>query len=165
VVPVVPRLPQGCASSAERRRLPAEYSGEPFCLDGSRRSRLGPPGNFLINTFVTSVTPRSVANAGHLSFIFDSGIRGAAPHEEPFNDRRWTRRRDRRRHPHMTSVQGERISTFILENGITDVLELGFRHGVSTVYMATHSHAPRKAASSLWTCFRPDTTRRTSKSC
>jgi predicted O-methyltransferase YrrM len=39
--------------------------------------------------------------------------------------------------PHMTPVQGERISSFILENRITDVLELGFRHGVSTVYMAT----------------------------
>jgi predicted O-methyltransferase YrrM len=39
--------------------------------------------------------------------------------------------------PHMTPVQGERISSFILENRITDILELGFRHGVSTVYMAT----------------------------
>jgi predicted O-methyltransferase YrrM len=39
--------------------------------------------------------------------------------------------------PHMTPAQGERISTFILENGIFDVLELGFRHGVSTAYMAT----------------------------
>jgi hypothetical protein len=37
----------------------------------------------------------------------------------------------------MTPDQGERISSFILEEGITDVLELGFRHGVSTVYMAT----------------------------
>ena len=38
--------------------------------------------------------------------------------------------------PHMTPEQGERISQFILENGITDILELGFRHGVSTTYMA-----------------------------
>ena len=38
--------------------------------------------------------------------------------------------------PHMTPEQGERIATFIADQGITDVLELGFRHGVSTVYMA-----------------------------
>ena len=39
--------------------------------------------------------------------------------------------------PHMTPAQGERISSFILENRVTDILELGFRHGVSTAYMAT----------------------------
>jgi predicted O-methyltransferase YrrM len=38
--------------------------------------------------------------------------------------------------PHMTRVQGDRISSFILENQISDILELGFRHGVSTAYMA-----------------------------
>jgi predicted O-methyltransferase YrrM len=38
--------------------------------------------------------------------------------------------------PHMTLAQGTRISDFIVENGIRDILELGFRHGVSTVYMA-----------------------------
>src|SRR5688500_1566064 len=39
--------------------------------------------------------------------------------------------------PHMTPAQAERISSFILENRIRDILELGFRHGVSTTYMAT----------------------------
>jgi predicted O-methyltransferase YrrM len=39
--------------------------------------------------------------------------------------------------PHMTAAQGERITSFILENQISDILELGFRHGVSTAYMAT----------------------------
>jgi predicted O-methyltransferase YrrM len=38
--------------------------------------------------------------------------------------------------PHMTPAQGERISAFIRENRISDILELGFRHGVSTTYMA-----------------------------
>ena len=38
--------------------------------------------------------------------------------------------------PHMTPEQGERISRFIQENRIADILELGFRHGVSTAYMA-----------------------------
>jgi predicted O-methyltransferase YrrM len=39
--------------------------------------------------------------------------------------------------PHMTQEQAEKISRFILDNGIHDILELGFRHGVSTAYMAT----------------------------
>jgi len=38
--------------------------------------------------------------------------------------------------PHMTPAQGEQITNFILENRVTDILELGFRHGVSTAYMA-----------------------------
>ena len=38
--------------------------------------------------------------------------------------------------PHMTPVQAERMCSFIGENKIADVLELGFRHGVSTTYMA-----------------------------
>jgi predicted O-methyltransferase YrrM len=38
--------------------------------------------------------------------------------------------------PHMTPAQGERISSFILDNKIRNILELGFRHGVSTAYMA-----------------------------
>jgi predicted O-methyltransferase YrrM len=38
--------------------------------------------------------------------------------------------------PHMTRAQAERISTFILDHKIKDILELGFRHGVSTAYMA-----------------------------
>jgi predicted O-methyltransferase YrrM len=38
--------------------------------------------------------------------------------------------------PHMSRVQAERMSAFILENNISDILELGFRHGVSTTYMA-----------------------------
>ena len=38
--------------------------------------------------------------------------------------------------PHMTLAQAERMSSFITDNGIADILELGFRHGVSTVYMA-----------------------------
>jgi predicted O-methyltransferase YrrM len=38
--------------------------------------------------------------------------------------------------PHMTRDQAEQISTFILKNGVGDILELGFRHGVSTTYMA-----------------------------
>src|SRR5688572_8072978 len=39
--------------------------------------------------------------------------------------------------PHMSRAQAEAISTFILDNRISDILELGFRHGVSTAYMAT----------------------------
>lgn len=38
--------------------------------------------------------------------------------------------------PHMSSEQGKRISDFIVENGLKDILELGFRYGVSTCYMA-----------------------------
>lgn len=38
--------------------------------------------------------------------------------------------------PHMTREQADRISGFILDHGIHDILELGFRHGVSTAYMA-----------------------------
>jgi predicted O-methyltransferase YrrM len=38
--------------------------------------------------------------------------------------------------PHMTREQAERISRFILDNHIREILELGFRHGVSTAYMA-----------------------------
>jgi predicted O-methyltransferase YrrM len=38
--------------------------------------------------------------------------------------------------PHMTRDQAEQVSRFILENGVRDILELGFRHGVSTAYMA-----------------------------
>jgi predicted O-methyltransferase YrrM len=38
--------------------------------------------------------------------------------------------------PHMTVAQAEQMSAFILDNGIQDILELGFRHGVSTTYMA-----------------------------
>jgi predicted O-methyltransferase YrrM len=44
--------------------------------------------------------------------------------------------------PHMTREQAKRISSFILDNHIHDILELGFRHGVSTAYMAaTLAHA------------------------
>jgi predicted O-methyltransferase YrrM len=38
--------------------------------------------------------------------------------------------------PNMTRSQGERIAAFIAEHDIRDVLELGFRHGVSTAYLA-----------------------------
>jgi predicted O-methyltransferase YrrM len=38
--------------------------------------------------------------------------------------------------PHMTRTQAERMTEFIWENDISDILELGFRHGVSTTYMA-----------------------------
>jgi predicted O-methyltransferase YrrM len=38
--------------------------------------------------------------------------------------------------PHMNRAQAEQISSFILDNGVKDILELGFRHGVSTAYMA-----------------------------
>jgi predicted O-methyltransferase YrrM len=40
------------------------------------------------------------------------------------------------RTPHMTREQAEQISSFIVANGVSDILELGFRHGVSTTYMA-----------------------------
>jgi predicted O-methyltransferase YrrM len=38
--------------------------------------------------------------------------------------------------PHMTREQGVQILEFIKANHIHDILELGFRHGVSTAYMA-----------------------------
>ena len=38
--------------------------------------------------------------------------------------------------PHMTLAQGSEVSKFISDNRIHDILELGFRHGVSTAYMA-----------------------------
>lgn len=38
--------------------------------------------------------------------------------------------------PHMSLAQANRITEFIRENEIKDILELGFEHGVSTCYMA-----------------------------
>ena len=38
--------------------------------------------------------------------------------------------------PHMTIDQSEEITRLIVEEGISSILELGFRHGVSTCYMA-----------------------------
>jgi predicted O-methyltransferase YrrM len=38
--------------------------------------------------------------------------------------------------PHMTLAQAKAITNFILENKVQNILELGFRHGVSTCYMA-----------------------------
>jgi predicted O-methyltransferase YrrM len=38
--------------------------------------------------------------------------------------------------PHMTHSQGESITNLILDNRFSEILELGFRHGVSTCYMA-----------------------------
>jgi predicted O-methyltransferase YrrM len=38
--------------------------------------------------------------------------------------------------PHMTLDQGQAMTNFILENKFQNILELGFRHGVSTCYMA-----------------------------
>lgn len=38
--------------------------------------------------------------------------------------------------PHMHLAQAERLTDFIAEKGIREVLELGFAHGVSTCYMA-----------------------------
>jgi predicted O-methyltransferase YrrM len=38
--------------------------------------------------------------------------------------------------PHMSLAQAQRMTSFIRENRIADILELGFRHGVSTTYMA-----------------------------
>jgi predicted O-methyltransferase YrrM len=38
--------------------------------------------------------------------------------------------------PHMTARQAQAMTSVILENRCTSILELGFRHGVSTCYMA-----------------------------
>ena len=38
--------------------------------------------------------------------------------------------------PHMSHSQAERMTNIILENQFQNILELGFRHGVSTCYMA-----------------------------
>jgi predicted O-methyltransferase YrrM len=38
--------------------------------------------------------------------------------------------------PHMTLEQAEKITTFITDKRVEAILELGFRHGVSTCYMA-----------------------------
>jgi predicted O-methyltransferase YrrM len=38
--------------------------------------------------------------------------------------------------PHMSIAQGEAMTGFIIDNQIQNILELGFRHGVSTCYMA-----------------------------
>jgi predicted O-methyltransferase YrrM len=38
--------------------------------------------------------------------------------------------------PHMSYAQGAKITDIIIANKFTSVLELGFRHGVSTCYMA-----------------------------
>ncbi len=38
--------------------------------------------------------------------------------------------------PHMTFTQAQMITDIILENKFSNILELGFRHGVSTCYMA-----------------------------
>lgn len=38
--------------------------------------------------------------------------------------------------PHMTPERAERMRSFIIEHGFQNILELGFRHGVSTCYMA-----------------------------
>lgn len=38
--------------------------------------------------------------------------------------------------PHMTVSQAETITNLILENEFQNIIELGFRHGVSTCYMA-----------------------------
>ncbi len=38
--------------------------------------------------------------------------------------------------PHMTPGQARTITSFITEKKVTNILELGFRHGVSTCYMA-----------------------------
>lgn len=38
--------------------------------------------------------------------------------------------------PHMVFSQGQKITDIILENRFQHILELGFRHGVSTCYMA-----------------------------
>lgn len=39
--------------------------------------------------------------------------------------------------PHMTLKQANEITTLIEDNNLTDILELGFAHGVSTTYMAS----------------------------
>ncbi len=38
--------------------------------------------------------------------------------------------------PHMSRSQADRMTAFISEHGIKDILELGFKHGVSTCFMA-----------------------------
>lgn len=38
--------------------------------------------------------------------------------------------------PHMTAAQATAITNFIARHELADILELGFRHGVSTCYMA-----------------------------
>lgn len=38
--------------------------------------------------------------------------------------------------PHMTINQAERITQLVIENNFSSILELGFRHGVSTCYLA-----------------------------
>jgi len=38
--------------------------------------------------------------------------------------------------PHMTPTQAKAITDFVIENQIHNILELGFRHGVSTCYMS-----------------------------
>ncbi len=38
--------------------------------------------------------------------------------------------------PHMTFAQAHTITNFIMENRFQNILELGFRHGVSTCYIA-----------------------------
>ena len=38
--------------------------------------------------------------------------------------------------PHMTRAQADQITQFISEHGIQSILELGFKHGVSTSFMA-----------------------------
>ncbi len=38
--------------------------------------------------------------------------------------------------PHMTKGQAQTITNFIMENQFQNILELGFRHGVSSCYMA-----------------------------
>jgi predicted O-methyltransferase YrrM len=40
------------------------------------------------------------------------------------------------RTPHMSLKQAHAITRFIQNNNVTDILELGFAHGVSTCYMA-----------------------------
>jgi hypothetical protein len=37
--------------------------------------------------------------------------------------------------PHMSRDQAERMTTFIADHGIRTLLELGFKHGVSTCFM------------------------------
>ena len=43
--------------------------------------------------------------------------------------------------PHMSLTQARRITTFIRDHDLSDILELGFRFGVSTVYMADQLQA------------------------
>lgn len=44
--------------------------------------------------------------------------------------------------PHMSLERAHRMRSFIIEHRVQDILELGFRHGVSTCYMA-HALAAR----------------------